>query len=80
MKIVVYSTDWCGDCHRAKAVLKASGLPYQEIDVEATETGRAEMMAINGGINKVPTIIIDGNTLLIEPEDEELSVALGLLN
>ena len=41
--VLMYGTTWCGDCHRAKRVLNAAGVPYRWIDVE-TEEGAEERM------------------------------------
>ncbi|HEX7006973.1 MAG TPA: glutaredoxin domain-containing protein, partial [Alphaproteobacteria bacterium] len=32
-KVVLYTTAFCPFCHRAKALLEAKGVAYEEIDV-----------------------------------------------
>ena len=32
-RIQIYTTRWCGYCVRAKALLDARGLPYDEVDL-----------------------------------------------
>ena len=34
MKIDFYTTDWCGDCVRSKALLKKFDLDFNEINVD----------------------------------------------
>ena len=37
MKIDFYTTDWCGDCVRSKALLNKLGLDFNEINVDFYE-------------------------------------------
>ena len=45
--IVMYSTEWCGDCKRAKKFLAKKNVPYINVDIEKDEQGLAFMMEIN---------------------------------
>ena len=33
-EIIMYSTSWCGDCHRAKIIFKNSEVKYTDIDLD----------------------------------------------
>jgi len=57
-KITVYSTDACSFCVRAKALLDARKLSYEEINLERDPDGRAEL-ARRTGMMSFPQIIID---------------------
>ena len=57
--VVMYASDWCGYCARARALLEAKGVAYTEIDVDLVPGARDEMMARGGG-STVPQIFIDG--------------------
>jgi glutaredoxin 3 len=57
-KIVMYSTDRCSFCTRAKALLDARGLEYEEINLERDPDGRAEL-ARRTGMLSFPQILID---------------------
>ena len=57
-KIVVYSTDACSFCTRAKALLDARKLDYEEINLERDPDGRAEL-ARRTGMLSFPQILID---------------------
>jgi mycoredoxin len=72
---VAYTTSWCPDCIRSKRLLHRLGIPFQEIDIDRLAGAEEEMRACNGGSGKVPTILI-GDSVLIEPSDEELQRAL----
>ncbi len=70
--IKMYSTTWCGDCHRAKRVFDDLGALYENINIE-TETGAlVEMMQLNGGRQSVPTILFPDGSVLVEPSNTEL--------
>jgi glutaredoxin 3 len=60
--VVMYASDWCGYCARARALLDARGVAYTEIDVDLIPGARAEMMARGGG-STVPQIFIDGKPI-----------------
>lgn len=56
--IVVYSSDWCPYCSRAKALLAKKGVAFEEIRVDGQPQLRAEM-AKKAGRTSVPQIWID---------------------
>ena len=56
-EVVLYTTDWCGWCARARRLFEAKGVPYREIDIEAVEGARAEMQR-RSGRTSVPQIWI----------------------
>lgn len=56
--VVIYTTDWCGWCARAKRLFEAKGVPYREIDVEAVDGAREEMQR-RSGRTSVPQVFID---------------------
>jgi glutaredoxin 3 len=57
-KITVYSTDACSFCTRAKALLNARGLEFEEINLERDPDGRAQL-ARKTGMLSFPQILID---------------------
>jgi glutaredoxin 3 len=56
-KVVIYVTDWCPYCMRARSLLEARGIAILEIDVEAVHGAREEMRA-RSGRDTVPQIFI----------------------
>ena len=56
-KIVMYVTDWCPYCTRARSLLASKGITPLEIDVEAVPGAREEMRA-RSGRDTVPQIFI----------------------
>jgi glutaredoxin 3 len=57
-EIRMYATTWCGYCVRAKALLDARGLEYEEILLEDDESFRVRLHDLTGGWT-VPQILID---------------------
>jgi glutaredoxin 3 len=58
-QVVIYTTDWCPYCARARGLLETKGVAYTEVDVDAVPGARDEMMARGGG-DTVPQIFIAG--------------------
>jgi glutaredoxin 3 len=54
----MYSKSWCSYCQRARALLRAKGMQYEEIDIEEQPDRRAEMIE-RSGRSTVPQIFID---------------------
>jgi len=54
----MYSKSWCPYCQRARALLQAKGMQFEEIDVEEQPEKRAEMIT-RSGRSTVPQIFID---------------------
>jgi glutaredoxin-like protein len=75
---IMYATSWCGDCKRSKRFLDSNNIPYEEIDIDKNEEGRKQTMELNNGKAKVPTIIFDDGSLLVEPSNRELAEKLGI--
>lgn len=71
-QIVMYSTEHCSDCRRAKAFFEANGVAYLRIDLEGNEEAAAFVMQVNQGRRSVPTIIFPDGSVLVEPGWEEL--------
>jgi glutaredoxin 3 len=56
-KVIMYVTDWCPYCSRARRLLESKGVAIEEIDVEAVPGAREEMLARSGS-SSVPQIFI----------------------
>ena len=54
----MYSTDHCSFCQRAKALLYARGLAFEEINLERDPDGRQEL-ARRTGMLSFPQVLID---------------------
>ncbi len=55
---LLYTTQYCGFCYRAKELLDSLGIVYQDISVDNTPALRQEMIELSGRTT-VPQIFID---------------------
>jgi len=58
-KIQLYTTRWCGYCVRAKALLDARGLEYEEIRLDDDPDFRRRLIDLTGGWT-VPQVLVNG--------------------
>ena len=61
-RVEVYTTPSCPFCVRAKRLLEARGIPYDEIDVAHDPKLRAQLVERTGR-RTVPQIFIDGDPI-----------------
>lgn len=62
--LTIYTTSWCGFCHRLKTAFKANGISYAEVDIEQDVAAAEFVGSVNGGNKTVPTVkFTDGSTL-----------------
>lgn len=71
-QIVVYSTQYCSDCLRAKAFFEANKIAYIPVSLEGNPDATEFVMKMNNGYRSVPTIIFPDGTVLVEPSWQEL--------
>src|SRR4051812_37153823 len=61
-QITVYTTEPCGYCRVAKALLAKRGVPYEEINLAKDPEGRAELVRLTGMMT-FPQVVIDGKSI-----------------
>jgi glutaredoxin 3 len=61
-RLTVYTTEPCGYCRTAKALLDRREIPYDEINLAKNAEGRAELVA-RTGMMTFPQVLIDGEPL-----------------
>jgi glutaredoxin 3 len=61
-KIIVFTTEPCGFCRQAKALLAARGLDYDEINLAKDPDGRADLVRRTGQMT-FPQIIVGERTI-----------------
>jgi glutaredoxin 3 len=63
MKVItLYTTDPCGFCRNAKALLESRGISYEEVSLTRDPDGRARLVELTGMLS-FPQIIVDGRPL-----------------
>ncbi len=58
----MYSTEPCGFCRTAKALLAARKIPYEEVNLAKDPDGRAALVAETGRMT-FPQILLDGDNI-----------------
>lgn len=71
-QIVMYATEYCSDCTRAKKSFEANNIPYLRVSLEGNAEATAFVMKINHGYRSVPTIVFPDGSVLVEPDWETL--------
>ncbi|HZN70487.1 MAG TPA: mycoredoxin [Micromonosporaceae bacterium] len=65
--LTMYSTSWCGYCHRLKAQFDRAGIGYEVIDIEVDSDAADYVMGVNGGNQTVPTVRFPDGSALTNP-------------
>ena len=55
--VVLYTTEPCGFCRQAKALLESRGVAYREINLAKDPEGRADLVALTGQMT-FPQIVV----------------------
>lgn len=55
-RVVMFATDWCGYCARARKYFRAKGIPYKEYDIDKNKAARIRFDSYGKG--GVPLILI----------------------
>jgi mycoredoxin len=71
-QIVMYTTEWCPDCRRAKFFFKRKKIEVLNIDVNKDKRAEEFVKELNNGNRSVPTIILPDGSVMVEPSTEEL--------
>ncbi|WP_427889828.1 mycoredoxin [Kribbella sp. GL6] len=73
----MYSTPWCGYCHRLKGQLNRAGIEFTEVDIEQVP-GAAEIVEkINNGNQTVPTVVFPDGTAMTNPSLAQVAEKLA---
>jgi glutaredoxin len=76
VKLTVYGASWCPDVKRSRALLDREGVEYSYVDVEADAEAERRVRELQDGARRIPTIVWEDGTFLVEPTDEELGARL----
>jgi mycoredoxin len=78
--LTMYSTSWCGYCHRLKSQLDREGIAYEVVDIEQDPTAADFVMSVNGGNQTVPTMKFDDGSALTNPSIVQVKQHLAALS
>jgi mycoredoxin len=77
--LTMYTTTWCGYCHRLKTMLKAAGIAYDEVDIEHDSAAADFVGSVNGGNQTVPTVKFADGSTMTNPAANEIKAKLAQL-
>jgi mycoredoxin len=77
--VTMYSTPWCGYCHRLKGQLDREGISYDIVDIEQHPEAAAVVEQVNGGNQTVPTLVYTDGTAQTNPSLMEVKEKLAAL-
>ena len=75
--LTLYSTPWCGYCHRLKGQLTREGIGFDEVDIEAQPEAAEVVESVNGGNQTVPTLVFPDGTSLTNPSVAQVKAKLA---
>ncbi|WP_148572627.1 mycoredoxin [Nocardioides caldifontis] len=78
--VIMYSTAWCGYCHRLKSQMDREGITYEVIDIEQQPEAAAIVERVNNGNQTVPTLVYPDGTAQTNPALKDVKAKLASLN
>ena len=76
-KIKMYGTPTCKDCVIAKQVFQELGTDYEFINLVDNEEATKKAIELNNGVRRIPVILFADNSILVEPNGEELKAKMA---
>jgi mycoredoxin len=73
----MYSTPWCGYCHRLKGQLDREGIAFEVVDIEQDPSAADLVMSVNGGNRTVPTRVYADGTAQTNPSLAQVKAKLA---
>ena len=78
--VTMYSTQWCGYCHRLRSQLDREGISYEVVDIERHPTAAEIVASHNGGNHTVPTLVYADGSAQTNPSLKEVKAKIAALN
>lgn len=76
----MYSTPWCGYCHRLKSQLDREGIVFEIVDIEQQPEAAAIVESANNGNQTVPTLVYADGTSQTNPSLAQVKAKLEELD
>jgi len=75
----MYSTPWCGYCHRLKSQLDREGIVFDVVDIEQQPEAAELVESVNNGNQTVPTLVYSDGTAQTNPSLAQVKEKLAAL-
>lgn len=77
--VTMYSTPWCGYCHRLKSQLDREGIEITIVDIEQHPEAAQIVERVNNGNQTVPTLVYSDGTAQTNPSVAQVKEKLAAL-
>jgi mycoredoxin len=78
--VTMYSTQWCGYCHRLRSQLDREGISYEVVDIETVADAVSIVEKVNNGNQTVPTLVYADGSAQTNPSVADVKAKLSALN
>jgi mycoredoxin len=75
----MYTTPWCGYCHRLKSQLDREGITYDVVDIEQVPEAVEIVESANNGNQTVPTLVFADGSAVTNPSLAQVKEKLAAL-
>ncbi len=75
----MYSTPWCGYCHRLRGQLDREGITYDVVDIEQQPDAAELVEKVNNGNQTVPTLVYADGSAQTNPSLAQVKAKLASL-
>ena len=77
--VTMYSTPWCGYCHRLQGQMDREGIGYEVINIEQHPEAAEVVERVNNGNQTVPTLVYADGTAQTNPSMIQVKEKLAAL-
>ena len=77
--VTMYTTPWCGYCHRLQGQMDREGIAYDVIDIEQQPEAAAFVESVNNGNQTVPTLVYSDGSAQTNPSVMQVKEKLAAL-
>jgi len=77
--VPMYTTPWCGYCHRLQGQMDREGIAYDVIDIEQHPEAAALVESVNNGNQTVPTLVYSDGSAQTNPSVMQVKEKLAAL-
>jgi mycoredoxin len=77
--VTMYSTQWCGYCHRLRSQLDREGIAYDVVDIEKVPDAAFVVEQVNHGNQTVPTLVYADGSAQTNPSVADVRAKLASL-
>ncbi|MDP3968030.1 MAG: mycoredoxin [Nocardioides sp.] len=76
----MYSTPWCGYCHRLRSQMDRAGIAYKVVDIEQQPEAAAIVEKVNNGNQTVPTLVYADGSAQTNPSLKQVQKKIAALS